>query len=135
MDSYNFGSQVTGVDSKDSLVFVSGVNGLTILKYGYSDPLGLIETHNLQFNLTVYPLPFKDVLNLNITRVKNNDLVFRLVTLTGSVIYTSTITRSEHSFNLKNILTPGIYYAQIIDSNTNQILATKKVVKVNGSDN
>lgn len=66
LDDYVFGAQATGIAVKDSLVFVTTLNGLTILKYGYNDPTGMEEGEWNSTGLTLFPNPVKEELMIEI---------------------------------------------------------------------
>lgn len=64
--SYSIGAQINGIDVEDSIIFVSSLNGLTILKYGFIDPLALDETIKSE-EIIISPNPVEENLNIKVS--------------------------------------------------------------------
>lgn len=87
-----------------------------------------IHESNLSKNVTVYPNPAKDKLNIDVENAAGNTLQIRLCDLTGRAVWQETATSEETSFHhtiSTSDFAPGIYLLHIVGEKNE---AVKKVI-------
>ena len=88
-----------------------------------------INENNIDLDISVFPNPFKDELNIEIPINKIDTISkIRLVNVMGKVIQENKNTSQITSLKFNSSLSNGLYFIQILDAN-NRVLNTRKVVK------
>lgn len=108
MEIYLFEDPANGKDINYS--------GEIIRAYALTENTTAIENVNDNVNISVYPNPVTDILNVNFGYLTNNTTV-RIIDISGQVLYSQTVTnQTESSINVDNF-NNGIYLLQIIENN------------------
>ena len=116
------------------------------MKGGYTDQygkiykvcptgVGLAENNTVLNSLVVYPNPASGALTIESSfQLNNNELNAELIDFSGRVIYSceaNSIKGNKNTYNsdlLKHKIAKGIYFVQIRNVNTKEVMATTKVV-------
>lgn len=87
-----------------------------------------VEEFELQSEISVFPNPATNVLNVTYDLASTNEGSFELINLVGSTVYTKTLTeeRGEFELNIEK-LARGVYFYAIKNDN-GKVLSTKKLV-------
>lgn len=122
--SYVIPAQINGVDVQDSIIFVSSLDGLTILKYGFVDPLSISESINDEI-LQVYPNPVKDDFSVTVSSMPGWNL-FVIYNSAGKVVHSEVCDsiENERVFSLKNIAN-GNYFFRLSSLKNNKYYSGK----------
>ncbi|MFC0603321.1 chondroitinase-B domain-containing protein [Winogradskyella pulchriflava] len=84
-----------------------------------------IPEHSLEAQIRIFPNPFKNELNLDVpTGLTSNISGFRLLDSMGKTLMETEGT----SLKLRNPLSNGLYFLQVLDNNS-KVMLTKKVMK------
>ena len=79
-------------------------------------------------NIKVYPVPTKNELTIdngNFTLMGGYSI--KIYSITGSLVYSQTISQQQYTVNLANWTGLGVYTMQVLDSN-GAIIGTKKII-------
>jgi hypothetical protein len=126
--SYNIGSQVMSVDSRDSLVYVSGVTGMTILKFGYVNPLGInqsIPESGFKFS----PNPFSDEIKF-VNEFSDQKLEIIIRSVEGKKIMSCHVIDRTSVVSVPESIRPGFYLIEVTDSSTGVFIGSYKAIKL-----
>lgn len=84
----------------------------------------IMQQNTLSLNTTVYPNPFKDVVNFSFSKSPGNDISIVVFDLLGRIVYTDVIKNEENliSVNLNN-LSSAEYFVKL--TSNNYIFSTK----------
>ncbi|CAM3527414.1 T9SS type A sorting domain-containing protein [Flavobacterium chungbukense] len=89
--------------------------------------LGIDEFKEINLTVTAYPNPTVDVLNLNITNDKLDNLAYDLFDINGKIVSkTSKIIASETTLNMHG-LSQGVYFLRI--NSNSKTIKTFKIIK------
>lgn len=86
--------------------------------------LGINEIANTK-NFIVYPNPSTTI--LNVKQELSNNIIYKIVSITGQIIQTGTINNSEKQINISSLI-EGVYFLQLFDNY--QSLGQQKFVKI-----
>ena len=135
--------QSTNVTNGDSTImkpqFYFSTSGQASLRYYVINNLSssIIDSVDVNINCTVgisdnqsdniseYPNPVRDVLNINIPNTVSSEMDFVLYRITGQEVYKSALIQGENRINLEK-LSAGIYFYTI--SSSIDVIKTKKLI-------
>ena len=116
-------NNLSGYANKENVRFKfeftsDGGNNLFIDDINITGPLGLEDATNNDLQLTVYPNPAKDIINIDFSVDKDYQAVFRLVDIAGKQLATlgimELIQGDNHlTFNVPAGTTTGLYFLQM----------------------
>jgi sugar lactone lactonase YvrE len=109
------------LDAAGNLYFADNVNN-RIRKVSNATSLGIEQFHN-NIQVTVYPNPASQVLNITFTKNTESSNTIKLVNLIGQTIYSNVIDKSE-VIDISGF-TKGIYMLVVTDDNNT---VTKKII-------
>lgn len=92
-----------------------------------NEPLGIDRLALLELELTLSPVPFREVLHIHLDNPNRNSLSLRFFDLQGRVIH-STMAQENltHTLQTKD-LAPGIYFLQVYDQH--HLIHSRKLMK------
>ncbi|MDP2387155.1 MAG: PQQ-dependent sugar dehydrogenase [Bacteroidota bacterium] len=96
--------------------------------------IGIAENNTALNSLVVYPNPASGVLNIESTFLSNTDLNAELIDFSGRLIHSceaNTVKGNKCTYSidlLRNKIAKGIYFVQIKNTLTKEVMATTKVV-------
>jgi hypothetical protein len=99
----------------------TGVNGVAMFDAEYSS-VSIPTTINEKANISIYPNPVRDQLNISIVSKSKDDITIKISDLTGKVIYTqiSAINKGSNLIQINRAaIASGIYFVNIIGSGIN----------------
>lgn len=117
----------------DTADFDPGVGTFNLISSGYADAfifkisqnaLGIKESSN-SINVSFYPNPTKDILNIELNSEPKNILA-EISNTVGQVILNENINHKNVSLDIKN-LKPGLYFLKLLSDN--RIVSTQKILK------
>jgi len=95
----------------------------------YSIDLTSLGTNSYQFELGVmaFPNPSTSELNLQISKVKNSNLSYKMYDLLGHVVKSSAISAERTKIDIENL--PNAMYQLNVFSNNKNLIKTFKIIK------
>ena len=96
--------------------------------------IGIAENNTALNSLVVYPNPASGILNIESTFLSNTDLKAELLDFSGRLVYAcepNTMKGNKNTYSidlLRNKIAKGIYFVQIKNTLTKEVMATTKVV-------
>ncbi|MDP1801225.1 MAG: SBBP repeat-containing protein [Bacteroidota bacterium] len=102
----------------------AGAFDIFILKI-FQSPIGIKE-NLFENNISVYPNPTKDILNVELEMINSSVIKFQIVTALGQVVMSESTDINHLSFNIQH-LPNGLYFMNVISDG--KIIATQKIVK------
>ena len=109
----------------------TGTNGYSAAE-GVQQPFeisvvfGLEETNSINLDLSVYPNPATDVLNLKVDDYNNEKLSYQLYDIKGKLLEGKELTVSETQIQT-NTLVPSTYFLKVIQES--KVIKTFKIIK------
>lgn len=94
--------------------------------YEISTITDLEEANNINLELSAFPNPTTDFLNLNIENYDNENLSYQLLDFSGKIIESNTLSSSNTRISVEN-LAMAIYFLKVINNDTE--IKTFKIVK------
>ena len=94
--------------------------------YEISTITGLEEASEINLELSAYPNPVTNFLNLRIGNYDNENLSYQLYDMSGKLIRTSVLTNSNNIIQMENLVM-ATYFLKVMDSKNE--IKTFKIVK------
>ena len=85
-----------------------------------------INEYEAQNDFKLFPNPTNGILNINLSKFKQNNTSIIIINAIGQVVFTERIVTENSSFNINNLIA-GVYFVNLIDSKGN--IAVKKIIK------
>ena len=90
-------------------------------------PLNVVNAGNDRFNITAYPNPVTDILNVSFTGMNvSEQSKLQLTDISGKVLLEAAIQKNAASINMER-MSPGIYLLRYTDELNNKIIKVEKL--------
>lgn len=114
------------IGSTSYVIFNTNINGGKDLVWEIT-VVGPSSTEELNIqSIKVYPLPFADILNVEIPDIKSSKI--EIVNISGLVVNTTPTFGNQNTELSINNLSSGLYFLNIFDAE-NKIIVRKKIIK------
>lgn len=105
--------------SEDTWYYLSGSFNTRMIGFALNDDTGVNNLTSEDLNLSVYPNPVQDKLNVSFSVDKMDNYTIRLVNITGQTIYSESLNSFSGSYNQSldmNQMASGLYLLQLVSS-------------------